>query len=127
MPREVRVAGQELLLDHDGVTKPARDIAELAHAKAAVTVVDPQHRHALEAEFGIDVARQRQALHAVILQVGEVPRNVCFGNGGIGRCRIDDGDLGAQRHAQCDVRGLGADRPEDRPVLVVVDHLHRFV
>ena len=33
----------------------------------------------------------------------------------------------AQCHAQNDVRRLGTDRSEDRPVLVVVDHFHRFI
>ena len=127
LPRKIRVARHVLLLDRHRMSKPHRCIAKFGNAHPAIAIVHPQQRHALEAEFGVDVTRQRESLHPVVLQIGEVPRNVRLGNGGIGRCGVDDGNLGFQRHAQHDVRRLRVDRSKDRPVLVVIDHLHRFI
>ena len=102
--RKIRIAGQILLLDHHRVPQSARGISELGNAKPSVAVVHPQKRHAFQSQFGKDPPRQCQALHPVVLQVGEVPWDVGFRNGGIGGSRVDDRNLGAQGHAQRDVR-----------------------
>ncbi len=66
--RKIRIAGKILLLDDDRMAQPPRGIAELENAKASIATVHAENRHALQAKFGEDAARQRQALHAVILQ-----------------------------------------------------------
>ena len=125
--REISIARKILLLDHHGMAQAPRRIAKLGHAKAPIAAVDTQQRHALEAKLGEDVPGQGQALHAVVLEIGEVPRDVGFGDGGVGGGRVDDGDFSAQCHAQCDMRGFGTDGAEDRPVLIVVHHLDHFI
>src|SRR3569833_92480 len=109
------------------MAEAARGIAKFDHAEATVAAVDAQESYALHTELGVDVSRERQTLYAVILQDGEVPGYVCFGDRGIGGRGVDDRDLGLEGDTQSDVRGLGADGAKDCPILIAVDHLHGFV
>jgi hypothetical protein len=54
---EVGIARHEFLFDYHGMTEAAGGIAKFEHTEAAITIVDTQNGDALEAEFGIDVAR----------------------------------------------------------------------
>src|SRR6185437_1068646 len=47
------VAGQELLLDHDGMSEPYRRTAEFFRRHSAIAVVDAQKSDALEADLGV--------------------------------------------------------------------------
>ena len=124
---EVGVAGHEFLLDHHWVAEPARCVAELDNSKTAVAIVHPQNRDPLQAELSVNVARQRVALHAVILDVGEVPGDGGFGDGGIGGRAVHQRSFGFQRQAKGDVRGFRTNGAEHCPNLVVIDHPDRFV
>ena len=64
---EVGIAGHELLLDHHGMAESARCVAEFQNSEAAIAVVHAQNRDSLQSEFGVDVARQRVALQAIVL------------------------------------------------------------
>ncbi len=59
---EIGISRHELLLDHNGMTQPPRSITEFENSEAAVAIVHAQDRNPLQAEFGVDVARQRVAL-----------------------------------------------------------------
>ncbi len=102
-------------------------VLELEDAEAAVAVVDAQQRDLLQSEVGVDPARERVALHAIVLNGGEIPGNDGFGNRGVGGGAVDDRHFGFQRDAQRDVGGIGADRAQHRPDFVVVGHLDDFV
>ena len=125
--RKVRVAGHELLLDHDRVTQSDGCVPELRRGHSPISVVQSQQCDTLQTKIGIDMARQRISLHAVVLQISEVPRNISLGNGWIGRGAIDDRNLGFKSNAQHNMSRLRTDRAEDRPVLIVVNHFDRFV
>src|SRR5664279_6279781 len=77
---EVRVSGHVLLLNDNGVAKAPRGIAQLHDAEAPIAVVDAKNADSLEANFSVDVAGEGEALDAVVLNIGEVPGNECFGN-----------------------------------------------
>src|ERR1035438_8934930 len=87
---EIRIAGQVFLLDHHRVPQPARGVFELEHAKAAVAVVDAQQGDLLQPDIAVDAARQRVALHTIVLDGGEIPGNDGFRNGGVGGSAVDN-------------------------------------
>ena len=43
---------------------------KLQDSKAAIAIVDAQECDPLQAEFCVDVARQRVSLHAIVLNIG---------------------------------------------------------
>ena len=105
-----------------GMTKPARSVAEFRNSEAAVAVIHTKECHTLKPKFGVDVARERVALEAVVLNHGEVPGDDGLGDRGIGGCAVDQGCFRLQREAKSDVRRFGADGSEHRPDFVVVNH-----
>src|SRR5579871_1638102 len=123
----VTIAGHEFLLDDDRMAKTPRGVPKLDHAEAAVTIVNAENRDALEAELGVDVAGERVALHAIVLERGEIPRDDCLGNGGISGGAVDHGNFGFQIHAKADVRGVAAERSVHGPDFFVVGHLDDLV
>ncbi len=120
-------SGSVFLLDHYRMAETPRRVAKLDDSEAAVPFVDAQQRDPLQPEIAVDAAGEGVALHAVVLNRGENPGNDGLGNGGVGGSAVDDGQFGPQRDAQCDMGGIAADRPEHRPDLVVVNHLHDLV
>ena len=52
---------------------------KLSATKTTVAIVHAQQRNSLQTQIGVDVPRQRVGLHAVVLQIGEVPGNEVSG------------------------------------------------
>ncbi len=107
--------------------QPSRRVSEFQNAEAAIAFVDPQQRDPLQSQIGVNAPRQGVTLHAVVLNAGENPGNDGLGNGGIGRRAVDDRQFGPKRNSQRDMGGVGADRSQHRPNLVLIDHLHDLV
>ena len=85
LARVIGIAGKKFLLNDNRMAKAPRGIAKLKHAKTAVAAVDAEQGNTLQTELAINSSGQREALHAIVLQVSEVPGNVGFRNGGISR------------------------------------------
>src|SRR5207253_721084 len=63
----------------------------------------------------------------IILNVGEVPGNDGFWDGGVGGGAVNDWRFGLQREAQGDVGRLRTDGTEDGPDLVLINHSNGIV
>ena len=81
------------------MSETAGRVAKLDDTESSIAAVDAQNRDALEAQFRVDAPSQCVALHAIVLKIGKVPRNISLGDGGIGGGGIDDGDFRAQGNA----------------------------
>jgi hypothetical protein len=81
---EVAVTNHELLFDHYRMPKATGGVAKFEHSETSVAIIHPQDRDVLQPQFCIDMSRQRISLHAIVLKIGEVPRNAGFRNRGIG-------------------------------------------
>ena len=81
----------------------------------------------MKSELGVDVAGERVALHAIVLERGEIPRDDCLRDGGIGGGAVDHGNFGLQIHAKTDVGGVAAERAIHGPDFFVVGHLDDLV
>src|SRR5581483_932645 len=116
-----------LLLDRDGMPQTRGGLPQLENAEAAVAIVDAQNRDPTQAEVGEHAACERIALHAIILERRQIPRNDGFGDGGVGGRAVYDRQLSLERYAQRDVRGIAAQRTQHGPDLLVVCHFDNLV
>ena len=103
LAREIGVARHELLLDDDGMAEAARGVAELDDAEPAVAIVDAQDGDALQARVPCRCGAQACSTARDRPEVGEVPGDDGFRNGGIGGGAVDDGNFArsATRSAMC--------------------------
>ena len=81
---EISVARHKLLLNHNWMPQAAGRVFEFQNSEAAIAVIHPKKRDSLQTEFRVDVARERVALDAVVLNHRVIPGNDCFWNRGIG-------------------------------------------
>src|SRR5208337_2319909 len=99
----------------------------LDDSEAAVAIIYAQNRDPLQAEFGVNVARQRVTLQAVVLNVGEVPRDNSFWNRRISRGAVHQWRLCLQSNSQSNVGCIAADRSKHGPDLLVVNHFDDLI
>ena len=72
---EIGGARQVFLLDDNGMPEPTTCVAQFHYAETAVTIVHAKNADTLKSHLGINTPRQCKTLHAIILNISEVPRD----------------------------------------------------